>query len=210
MGVCTITQPSEGPAQPPHPTGWIGRHPNQSLARGQADHPTQRGVSENRLLTLSNALGVPITAFTSMLSHPVVHVMPRLVKLNNPVYVAFTQFGMGHYDAVVMNTSDSTHKSYSTPKQSPLNTGSTSCSCGKNVTLQSHCIPLKNRYTTTIKCSPKPRRPGVRFTTSALVCTSCTRGGQENAAIGLVVLQSAEILGLIICFAIHFLCVTIE
>ena len=47
-------------------------------------------------------------------------------------------------------------------------------------------------------------------TTSALVCTSCTRGVQKNAAIGLVVLQSAEILGLIILFAIHFLCVTIE
>ena len=34
--------------------------------------------------------------------------------------------------------------------------------------------------------------------TSALVCTSCTRGVQENAPIGLVVLHSAEILGLII------------
>ena len=45
--------------------------------------------------------------------------------------------------------------------------------------------------------TPKPRRPGVRCTTSALVCTSCTGGEEENAAIGLVVLQSAEILGLI-------------
>ena len=55
------------------------------------------------------------------------------------------------------------------------------------------------------------RRPGVRCTTSALVCTYCTRGVQENGAIGLVELQTAEILGLIIiCFAIHFLCVTIE
>ena len=34
--------------------------------------------------------------------------------------------------------------------------------------------------------------------TSALVCTSCTRGVQENGAIGLVVLQSAEVLRLII------------
>ena len=34
--------------------------------------------------------------------------------------------------------------------------------------------------------------------TSALVCIYCTRGVQENAAIGFVVLQSAEILGLII------------
>ena len=58
--------------------------------------------------------------------------------------------------------------------------------------------------------TPKPRRPGVRCTTSALVCTSCTHGEQENGAICLVVLQTAEILGLIMCFAIHFLCVTIE
>ena len=47
-------------------------------------------------------------------------------------------------------------------------------------------------------------------TTSALVCTSCTRGVQENGSIGLIVLQTAEILGIIICFAIHFPCVTIE
>ena len=34
--------------------------------------------------------------------------------------------------------------------------------------------------------------------TSALVCTSCTRGVQENAAIGLVALQTAEFQWLII------------
>ena len=43
----------------------------------------------------------------------------------------------------------------------------------------------------------KPDWPGVGCTTSDLVCTSCTRGVQENGAIGLVVLQSTEILGLI-------------
>ena len=47
-------------------------------------------------------------------------------------------------------------------------------------------------------------------TTSALLCTSCTGGVQENGAICWVVHQTAVILGLIICFAIHFLCVTIE
>ena len=45
--------------------------------------------------------------------------------------------------------------------------------------------------------------------TSALLCTSCTRGVQRNGAIGLVLLQTAEFLGLIICLAIHFLSVTI-
>ena len=39
-------------------------------------------------------------------------------------------------------------------------------------------------------------RPWVRCTNSALVCT-CTHGVQEKGAIGLVVLQTAEILGLI-------------
>ena len=58
--------------------------------------------------------------------------------------------------------------------------------------------------------TPKPWRPGVSCTISALECTSCTRGVQENALIGLVVLQTAEILGLVICFEIHFLCVIIE
>ena len=58
--------------------------------------------------------------------------------------------------------------------------------------------------------TPKYRRPGGKVYTSALVCTFCTPGVQENAVIGLVVLQSAEILGLIICFALHFLCETIE
>ena len=65
-------------------------------------------------------------------------------------------------------------------------------------------FPMRDNYT------HKPRRPGVRCTTSALVCTSCTRGVQENGAICLVVLQTAEILGLIICFAIHFLWMTFE
>ena len=54
--------------------------------------------------------------------------------------------------------------------------------------------------------TPKPRRLRVGCMTSCLVSTCCTRGVQENGAIGLDVLQSAEIL----CFAIHFLCVAIE
>ena len=55
-----------------------------------------------------------------------------------------------------------------------------------------------------------PRISADWSTTKPIAAFSCTRGVQENAAIGLVVLQSAEILGLIILFAIHFLCVTIE
>ena len=67
---------------------------------------------------------------------------------------------------------------------------------------------LRNTFPLRDYCIIQPRRPGVRCTTSTLVCTYCTRGVQEYAAIGLVVLQSAEILWLIIIFAIHFLCVT--
>ena len=60
-------------------------------------------------------------------------------------------------------------------------------------------------YARQLNITPKPRRPGVSCMTSALACTNCKHDVQENAAIGLVVLQSAEILGLITCFAIHFL-----
>ena len=66
------------------------------------------------------------------------------------------------------------------------------------------CFPIHS-YALQLNITPKPRRPGVNTMNSALVCTSCTPSVQENAEIGLVVLQSAEILGLIISFAIHFL-----
>ena len=65
-------------------------------------------------------------------------------------------------------------------------------------------------YAWLLNNTTNPGRPGVRCMTSALVCTCCTRGVQENGANGLLVQQSAELLWLIICFAIHFLCVTIE
>ena len=42
-----------------------------------------------------------------------------------------------------------------------------------------------------------PKRPGVGCTTSAMVCASCTHGVQENGAIGFVIIQTAEILRLI-------------
>ena len=62
----------------------------------------------------------------------------------------------------------------------------------------------------TIEYTTNPRRTGVRCTTSALVCTCFTRGVQENCANCFVVLQTADILGLMICFALHSQCVTIE
>ena len=73
-----------------------------------------------------------------------------------------------------------------------------------------HIFRNTNSYALQLNNTTKPLRPEVGSRTSALICISCTRCVQENAAIGLVVLQSAEIPGLIICFAIHFLCVTIE
>ena len=51
-------------------------------------------------------------------------------------------------------------------------------------------------YARVLNITPKPKWPRVECVTLALVCTSCTHGVQENGAIVLVVLQSAEILGL--------------
>ena len=61
-----------------------------------------------------------------------------------------------------------------------------------------------------LNITPKPKLPWKWFTTFGLIYTSCTRGVQQNGAISLVVLQSSEILGLIIFLAIHFLCVSVE
>ena len=60
-----------------------------------------------------------------------------------------------------------------------------------------HIMSQYFSYARQLKNTHKTRRPGVRCTASALVCTSCTRGVQENGAICLVVLQTAGILGLI-------------
>ena len=55
------------------------------------------------VLTLANVLGLPITIFTSIHNMPVLCVMPtsQTITTAEPVFLAFSQNGPGHYDAAV-------------------------------------------------------------------------------------------------------------
>ena len=55
------------------------------------------------VLTLANVLGMPITVFTSVQNMPVLCIMPtsQSVAIEQPLFLAFTQHGAGHYDAVI-------------------------------------------------------------------------------------------------------------
>ena len=61
------------------------------------------------VLTLANMLNIPITVFTSVNNMPVLCIMPttQSVLSTQPLFLAFTQSGPGHYDAVIATTGTS-------------------------------------------------------------------------------------------------------
>lgn len=60
-------------------------------------------VGDLMLLTIANVLSIPVTVFTSVQNLPLLCVMPTsdLVISPQPLFVAYTQNGPGHYDAVI-------------------------------------------------------------------------------------------------------------
>ena len=60
-------------------------------------------VGDLMVLTVANILHVPTTIFTLVPNMPVICVMPtsQSVILTQPLFVAFTQSGPGHYDAFI-------------------------------------------------------------------------------------------------------------
>jgi hypothetical protein len=50
------------------------------------------------LLSLSNALGLPIIVLSSAVNHPVINTMPKQMKTPVPLYVPYNQYGVGHYE----------------------------------------------------------------------------------------------------------------
>lgn len=51
-------------------------------------------------LAISNVLGLPIIVFSSAMHYPIINIVARVFKLSAPLYIAFSQCGAGHYDAV--------------------------------------------------------------------------------------------------------------
>ena len=50
--------------------------------------------------TLSNLLGIPVVIFSSAIHHPIIFITPRVIQLSVPIFVAFTQYGPGHYSGI--------------------------------------------------------------------------------------------------------------
>ena len=97
---------------------------------------------------LSNALDLIIVVVTSIKDMPIMNIVPRRVAVPVLLFVAFNQFGPGHYDGLTIKT-DNEDKESDTPKQIEI----TYCTCGKNDRKGStYCHPKTRRYSTTCLC----------------------------------------------------------
>ena len=95
-----------------------------------------RDVGDLMVLTLANVLNIPITVFTSVINMPVLCVMPttQCVISTQPLFLAFTQTGPGHYDAVIETTRTS----------NPTAKKRNKCYCGRKPSLTSDsCIYIR-------------------------------------------------------------------
>lgn len=52
------------------------------------------------VLALSNALQLVITVFSSVPGHPLIDILPRTVAAPTPLFVAYNQYGSGHYGGI--------------------------------------------------------------------------------------------------------------
>ncbi len=59
------------------------------------------------VLAISNALQLVIIVL-SISDHPIINISPRAVTNPTPIYLAFNQYGTGHYDGLVENIESST------------------------------------------------------------------------------------------------------
>ena len=104
-------------------------------------------LGNTMVLALANALGIPITVFSSMTHYPVININPRHMNVPLPVFIAYNHSGCGHYDGVVAS-----------PEQTPshiVNAASVpkGCYCGKSKSdRQGSCYPIKIKYTETLRC----------------------------------------------------------
>ena len=101
-------------------------------------------------LALSNILSSPIIVFTSLQTMPVLLISPSSMQDALPaVYLAFNQFGAGHYDAVISNDASTTLQAREPVSQKDsvvenhLNTPHQKCYCGRKSNLDKSANNVK-------------------------------------------------------------------
>lgn len=127
-------------------------------------------------LAMANLLGSPMIIFSSLVTMPVLLITPTSVTEGiPPVYLAFNQFGAGHYDAVNVEEEQSTPTA---PLELGLGDNSISsdvgiekCSCGKNTKRNSNkqqlCTDTK-QYAS--RCPCLKRKNGCHSGCSCKLC----------------------------------------
>lgn len=112
------------------------------------------------LLALANALCMPIVVFTSVANFSIAPILPTysVPATSDAIYLAFTQYGTGHYDAAEPVSP--------TPSQLEQTTVSTQkCTCGrKKGTAGKACSTSNRLYSTRCPCA-----------TSGKACTNLCR-----------------------------------
>ncbi len=96
-------------------------------------------------LALSNALQLVITVLSSIDDHPVIEILPRHVAAPVALFLAYNQFGPGHYDGLSTKV-ESAHIS------PPMEINTSCCTCGKSDKKNTHCHPKTRRYSTVCFC----------------------------------------------------------
>ena len=153
-------------------TEWMGPNSGEYQAFLTSTHDQllaeapqflQRGVHSGDLgdlvlTAIANTLRMPVVVFTSAPNFPFTTILPTHNKAatSQPLYIALTQCGAGHYDAVVQAppTSDSDEDGKDVDNQVD-NDGTMSCTCGrkKNKSAQSKACTLTDQgYITRCPC----------------------------------------------------------
>ena len=125
-------------------------------------------LANTMVLAVSNALEIPIVVFSSALHHPLLFITPLSLKVTWPLFIAFSQYGPGHYSGVCAIEDKTMPHQIDHKETSP----DFKCCCGckdKQSTAQ-HCIPLESKYTTIVRC---PCLRSGRKCTDACKCKKC-------------------------------------
>ena len=145
---------------------WTGQHSQEYtafLSHTQIEEEGQQFLQNGEfsgelgdlvIAALSNILHSPIVLFTSIPNLPFLVISPSHEMMNNPqpIHLAFTQQGPGHYDIVLHNDEVSTSRIG--PALSKSTSGSTiaKCSCGRKTSAAAACTTILDKYASRCPC----------------------------------------------------------
>jgi len=120
-------------------------------------------------LAMANVLGLPIVVFTQMENLPVLPISPRECIQCMPIFLAFDQSGVGHYDAVTQ-IPQITHSepSCEVEKYDELLNKREFCRCGQGAKKNEKDIVSCDQFKKRCKCFQ-----GVRSCTDRCQCLGC-------------------------------------